>query len=163
MKKLVSIFIGCMLLSGLSLVSCGNATLDVVNKFIEADDTLWKTGDATKLLAIEDPNIVIHMFGGFDMKGSQAHTDFIKNTRTSVPSGFKHVFSDATGTGNIGAFRYSEEFNMNGKDWKYDACMFLHIMNGKVTEIYFLYDSLTLMKAYGLAKDVPPPAAPKKK
>ncbi len=162
-NRFTVILLGCLILAGMSLTSCGKSAKNLVDEFIKADDQMWKTGDGSALMAIEDPNIVIHMFGGMTMKGNKAHVDFIKSLRDSTPGGLAHVFSDATGSGDTGAFRYNEKFKLGTKDVDYDGCMFLHFKNGKVTDIYMLYDSLTLMKAYGLAKDVTPPAPAKKK
>ncbi len=140
----------------MSLISCGKSATDVVNEFLKAEDQIWSTGDGSALLAIEDPNIVVHMFNVPDMKGNQAHVDMIKSIQKGVP-GITHVWSDVTGSGNIGAFRYTEKFKAGPKDIEYQGCMFLHIKNGKVVEIFAQYDTLALAKAFGMVKDVPPP------
>ena len=45
-----------------TMAGCGgNPTLDVVNKFIAAEDLMFSTGDGSGLMAVEDENIVIHM------------------------------------------------------------------------------------------------------
>ena len=131
---------------------------DIVKKFLEAEDRMWNTGDGSALLAIEDPNIVVHMFNVPDMNGNQKHVDAVKRIRDGIPGGLTHVWSDITGSGDIGAFRYTESFKRGDKDISYEGCMFLHVKNGKVTEIFAQYDSLKLMLASGVVQYVPRPA-----
>jgi ketosteroid isomerase-like protein len=138
------------------LVACSkNNTVDVVNKFLKAEDLMWEKGDGSGLMAIEDPNIVVHMFGVPDMNGNQAHVDGVKAIQKMTP-GITHVWADVTGSGDIGAFRYTEKFKLGDKTVEYQGCMFLHVKNGKVVEIFAQYDSLTLMKAFGMVQDVKP-------
>jgi ketosteroid isomerase-like protein len=137
----------------------GKPVTDIVKKFLEAEDKIWNTGDGSALLAIEDPNIVVHMFNVPDMHGNQAHVDAIKGIRNTMPGGVTHVWSDITGSGDIGAFRYTESFKSGDKDVSYQGGMFLHIKNGKVVEIFALYDSLTLMLAYGVVQYTPKPSS----
>jgi ketosteroid isomerase-like protein len=132
---------------------------DVVKKFLEAEDKMWNTGDGSALLAIEDPNIVVHMFNVPDMKGNEAHVAMVKRIRDGIPGGVKHAWSDITGSGDIGAFRYTESFKRGDKDLSYQGCMFLHVKKGKVTEIFAQYDTLTLMLASGVVQYVPKPSA----
>ncbi|MHB8105084.1 MAG: nuclear transport factor 2 family protein [Dehalococcoidales bacterium] len=127
---------------------------DVVKQFLKAEDQLWNTGDGDALLAIEDPNIVVHMFNVPAMKGNTAHVNAVKGIRNGLP-GTTHVWADITGSGDIGAFRYTEKFKLGEKEVAYDGCMFLHVKDGKVIEIYAQYDSLTLNKALGRVQDVP--------
>jgi len=131
---------------------------DIVKKFLEAEDRMWNTGDGSALLAIEDPNIVVHMFNVPDMNGNQKHVDAVKRIRDGIPGGLTHVWSDITGSGDIGAFRYTESFKRGDKDISYEGCLFLHVKNGKVTEIFAQYDSLKLMLASGVVQYVPRPA-----
>jgi ketosteroid isomerase-like protein len=130
---------------------------DVVKKFLEAEDKIWNTGDTSALLAIEDPDIVVHMFNMPDMKGNQAHVAAVKRIRDGIPGGVTHVWADITGSGDTGAFRYTESFKLGDKVVSYQGCMFLHVKNGKVAEIFAQYDSLTLMLAYGVVQYVPTP------
>jgi ketosteroid isomerase-like protein len=127
---------------------------DIVKQFLKAEDQLWNTGNGDALLAIEDPNIVVHMFNVPDMKGNTAHVAGVKGIRNSLP-GTTHVWADITGTGDIGAFRYTEKFKLGDKEVAYQGCMFLHVKDGKVVEIFAQYDSLTLNKALGRVQDVP--------
>jgi ketosteroid isomerase-like protein len=154
-RSKIGLFFAVFALLPLFLAACGgNSTTDVVKKFLEAEDKMWSTGDGSALLAIEDPNIVVHMFGMPDMKGNQAHVDAVMNIQKMTP-GITHEWFDITGSGDIGAFRYTEKFKLGPKDVEYQGCMFLHIKNGKVVEIFAQYDSLTLMKAFGAVQDVP--------
>lgn len=130
---------------------------DVVKKFLEAEDKMWNTGDGSDLLAIEDPNIVVHMFNMADMKGNEAHVATVKRIRDGIPGGVTHIWADITGSGDIGAFRYTEKFKRGEKDVSYEGCMFLHVKKNKVVEIFAQYDSLSLMLASGVVQYVPAP------
>jgi ketosteroid isomerase-like protein len=127
---------------------------DIVKQFLKAEDQLWNTGNGDALLAIEDPNIIVHMFNMPDMKGNTAHVAAVKGISNSLP-GTTHVWADITGTGDIGAFRYTEKFKLGDKEVAYQGCMFLHVKDSKVVEIFAQYDSLTLNKALGRVQDVP--------
>jgi ketosteroid isomerase-like protein len=127
---------------------------DIVKQFLKAEDQLWNTGNGDALLAIEDPNIVVHMFNVPDMKGNEAHVAGVKGIRNALP-GTTHVWADITGSGDIGAFRYTEKFKLGDKEVEYQGCMFLHVKDDKVVEIFAQYDSLTLNKALGRVQDVP--------
>jgi ketosteroid isomerase-like protein len=135
----------------------GKPVKDIVKEFLKAEDQIWNTGNGDALMAIEDPNIVVHMFGTPDMNGNAAHVAAIKGIRGRLP-GITHKWWDVTGTGDIGAFRYTEKFKMGDKDVSYDGCMFLHVKDGKIVEIFAQYDSLTLMRALGVVINAPPPA-----
>jgi hypothetical protein len=132
---------------------------DVVKKFLEAEDKMWNTGDGSALLAIEDPNIVVHMFNVPDMKGNQAHVDAIKRIKEGIPGGVTHIWHDITGSGDIGAFRYTESFKIGDKDATHEGSMFLHVKKDKVVEIFGQYDSLALMLASGAVQYVPKPSS----
>jgi ketosteroid isomerase-like protein len=154
--KAICLLLICLIITtALVLTSCGNSTTKVVEEFLAAEDQIWNTGNGDALLAIEDPDIVVHMFGMGDMTGNTAHRDAILGIRNSIPGGVTHVWDDITGSGDIGAFRYTESFMLGDSEVEYQGCMFLHIQDGKVIEIFAQYDSLTLMLAYGVVQYVP--------
>ena len=62
----------------------GNPTLDVVNKFIAAEDKMFNTGDGSGLMEVEDTNMVLHMMAWPDTKGNAAHVAAIKGIRDAA-------------------------------------------------------------------------------
>ena len=127
----------------------GKPVTEVVEAFLEAEDEIWNNGNAGPLMEIEDPDIVIHMWGMPDMVGNEAHRDTILGLRDAFP-GITHEWADVTGTGDIGAFRYTERFEFMGNMVEYEGAMFLHVKDGKIVEIYALYDTLSLNQQLGL-------------
>ena len=154
-KKVAWLLLTCLMVMTLALTSCGGkSTTEVVEEFLAAEDEIWNTGNPDLLLEIEHPDIVVHMFGMPDMHGNQAHVDAILGLREGFP-GITHEWKDITGSGDIGAFRYIEKFTLGDTEVEYEGCMFLHIRDGKVVEIYAQYDSLSLMLALGVVQYVP--------
>ncbi len=142
--------VACFIIFTLLLTSCGGKPVtEIIEQFLEAEDEIWNTGNADPLMEIEDPDIVIHMWGSPDLLGNTAHKQAILGLRSSFP-GIKHEWADITGTGDIGAFRYTERFEFAGKKVEYEGAMFLHVKNGKIGEIYMLYDTLSLSRQLGL-------------
>lgn len=134
--QIVKLYLACLITTALVLTSCGGKPVtEVVEKFLEAEDKIWNTGNPDLLMDIEDTNIVVHMFGQEDMHGNQAHVDAILGIREGIP-GITHEWHDITGSGDIGAFRYIERFILGDKEVEYEGCMFLHIKDGKVVEIF---------------------------
>ena len=148
--KVVWLLLACLIITALVLTSCGGKPVtEIVEEFLEAEDEIWNTGNADPLMEIEDPNVVIHMWGSPDLVGNEAHKQTILGLRASFP-GIKHEWADITGTGDIGAFRYTERFEFAGKEVEYEGAMFLHIKNGKIVEIFMLYDTMSLSQQLGL-------------
>ena len=129
----------------------GNSAVDVVNKFIAAEDRLFNNGDGSALMAVEDPDIVIHMMSFPDVKGSAAHVAAVKSIRNSSP-GITHTWSEITGTGDIGACRWVEKLKINGKDVEYQGAYFLKIKDGKIVEAWLVSDMLTYYLASGVVQ-----------
>ena len=148
--KLVWLLLACLMVSILVLTSCaGNSAKEIAEKFVEAENEAWNTGNVDALDEVEDPDIVIHMMGASDMVGREAHKQFIAGARRSF-SNPQHEFLDITGTGDIAAFRYTERFTFAGKEVYYQGAMFLHTKNGKIVEIYMVWDTMSLNQGLGL-------------
>jgi predicted ester cyclase len=148
--KFVWLLLTCLIVTALVLTSCGGKPVTkIVEEFLQAEDELWNTGNADPLMEIEDPDIVVHMWGSSDLVGNEAHKQTILGLRGSFP-GIEHEWADVTGTGDIGAFRYTERFEFAGKEVEYEGAMFLHVKNGKIVEIYMLYDTMSLSQQLGL-------------
>ena len=142
----------------------GNPAKEIAEKFIAAENEAWDNGNVDALDEVEDPNIVLHVVGQPDIMGRDAHKQFIAFAREAY-SNPEHEFFDVIGTGNIAAFRYTERFIFDkemeglppptGKDAFHEGAMFLHIKNGKIVELYMLFDTLTLNRALGLVPESP--------
>ncbi len=148
--RVLWLLFACFIIATLLLTSCRDESVKkIVEEFLEAEDEIWNTGNADPLMEIEDPNIIIHMWGSPDIVGNEAHKQTILNLRNSFPD-IKHEWADITGTGDIGAFRYTERFEFAGKKVEYEGGMFLHVKDGKIVEIYILYDTMSLSQQLGL-------------
>ena len=149
-KVVWMLLLACFIITALVLTSCGGKPVtEIVEEFLEAEDEIWNTGNADPLMQIEDPDIVVHMWGSADLVGNEAHKQTILGLRNSFP-GITHEWADITGTGDIGAFRYTERFEFAGKEVEYEGAMFLHVKNGKIVEIFMLYDTKSLSQQLAL-------------
>jgi len=156
--KIALVIIGIILVAALGLTSCGgNPAVDVVNKFIEAEDLMFNTGDGSGLMEIEDPNIVIHMMAFPDTVGSEAHVAAIKGIRDANP-GITHEWFDVVGTGDTGACRWVEKLKIGDKDVEYQGTYFLEIKDDKIVEAWLISDMLTYFLAAGIVQYAPTPA-----
>jgi ketosteroid isomerase-like protein len=132
--------------------------IDVVNKFIKAEDLMFSTGDGSGLMDVEDANIVIHMMAWPDTKGSANHVAAIKGIRDAAAAPITHTWSEITGTGDIGSVRWTETDKVGGKDVTYQGAYFLKIKNGKIVEAWLISDMLTYFLAAGIVQYAPPPS-----
>ncbi len=154
--RITSILLAVILAAALALTSCGgNATLNVVNKFIKAEDQVFSTGDGSALMEIEDPNIIIHMMGFPDVKGNQAHVDAIKGIVKGAAGPITHTWSEITATGDIGSVRWVETGTVGGKSVSYQGAYFLKVKNGKIVEAWLISDMLTYFLAAGVVQYTP--------
>ncbi len=155
--KVVLLLLTCLIITtALVLTSCGNPAVDVVKKFIEAEDLMFSTGDGSGLMAIEDPDIVIHMMGWPDTIGSANHVAAIQGIVAGNP-GITHDWSEITGSGDIGAVRWVEHVNIGGTPVSYQGAYFLKIRDGKIVEAWLISDMLTYFLAAGIVQYVPAP------
>ncbi|OGO17110.1 MAG: hypothetical protein A2Z15_03425 [Chloroflexi bacterium RBG_16_50_11] len=142
----------------LAMTGCGgNPTLDVVNKFIAAEDLIFSTGDGSGLMEIEDPNMVLHMMAWPDTVGSAAHVAAIKGIRNGAAGPITHTWSEITATGDIGSVRWTETGTVGGKSVTYQGAYFLKVKDGKIIEAWLISDMLTYFLAAGIVQYAPPP------
>jgi len=153
--KAIGLLLACLIIStALVMTSCGNPTLDVVNKFIAAEDLMFSTGDGSGLMAIEDPDIVIHMMAWPDTIGSANHVAAIQGIVANNP-GITHDWSEITATGDIGSVRWVETGTVGGKSVSYQGAYFLKVKNGKIVEAWLISDMLTYFLAAGIVQYTP--------
>ncbi|MCX7911674.1 MAG: ester cyclase, partial [Dehalococcoidales bacterium] len=113
------------------------------------------TGDGSKLLEIEDPDIVIHMMSFPDIKGSANHVAAIQGIVANNP-GITHEWYDLVATGDIGACRWVEKLKIGDKDVSYQGAYFLRVKNGKIVEAWLISDMLTYFLAAGIVQYATP-------
>jgi ketosteroid isomerase-like protein len=84
------------------------------NRFIEAENKAWKTGDVSDLKVLEADDVVYHL-PGMDLKGWKAHEDYITQGRELV-SDLKQSWKYLSGEGNhfIMAYESSGVMRANG-------------------------------------------------
>jgi hypothetical protein len=136
----------------------GNPTLDIVNKFIAAEDQMFSTGNGTALMNVEDTNIVIHMMSFGDIKGNAAHVAAIQGILKSATAPITHTWSEKTATGDTGSVRWVETDQIGGKSVSYQGAYFLKVKNGKITEAWLISDMLTYFLAAGIVQYTPAPS-----
>ena len=132
--------------------------VDVVKKFIAAEDLIFSTGDGSGLMEVEDTNMVLHMMAFPDTKGSAAHIAAIKGIRDGAAGPITHTWSEITGTGDIGSVRWVETGTVGGKQVSYQGAYFLKIKDGKIVEAWLVSDMFTYFMAAGLIQWTPPPS-----
>ncbi len=130
----------------------GNPTLDVVNKFIAAEDLMFSTGNDSGLLAVEDENIVLHMMAWPDTVGSAKHVAAIKGIVAGAAAPITHTWSEITASGDIGSVRWVETGMVGGKSVSYQGAYFLKVKDGKIVEAWLISDMLTYFLAAGIVK-----------
>ena len=135
----------------------GNSTLDVVNKFIEAEDLMFSTGDSSGLMEIEDPDIVIHMMAWPDTVGSENHIAAIEGIVAGAASPITHEWFDPIAMGDIGAVRWTETGMVGGQSVTYQGVWYLKVQDGKIIEGWLISDMLTYFLAAGIVQYAPPP------
>jgi ketosteroid isomerase-like protein len=136
----------------------GNPTLDVVNKFIAAEDLMFSTGDGSGLMAVEDANIVIHMMNWPDTVGNAAHVAAVQGIVAGAAGPITHVWSEITAIGDIGSVRWVETGTVGGKSLSYQGAYFLKVKDGKIIEAWLISDMLTYFLAAGIVQYAPPPS-----
>jgi ketosteroid isomerase-like protein len=152
------VVLGIVLVSMLTLTSCGgNAAMDVLNKFIAAEDKVFSTGDGADLMAVEDPNIVIHMMSFPDVVGNQAHVDAVKGIVAGAASPITHTWSEKTASGDIASVRWTETGIVGGSEVTYQGAYFLKVKDGKIIEAWLVSDMLTYFLAAGIVQYTPAP------
>jgi ketosteroid isomerase-like protein len=154
--RLVLVALGLAVVSMLALTSCGgNAAVDVVNKFIAAEDTMFSSGDGSGLMAVEDANMVLHMMSFPDTIGSANHVAAIKGIVGSATGPITHEWFDVTGTGDTGSVRWTETGTVGGKEVTYQGAYLLKIKDGKIVEAWLISDMLSYLLAAGVVQYSP--------
>lgn len=160
-KLLICLLLTCLVIIPFVTTSCcdrtSEKTLEVVKKFVEAEDLMFSTGDGSGLLAVEDPNIVIHMMSWPDVVGSENHVAAIKSIRDMAAGPITHTWSEMCATGDIGAVRWVETGTVGGKEVSYQGAYFLKVKEGKIVEAWLISDMLTYFLAAGIVQYAPPP------
>jgi ketosteroid isomerase-like protein len=88
-----------------TLASCTQTSpADFANRFIEAENKAWKTGDVNDLKALESDDVIYHL-PGMDLKGWKAHEDYIQQGRAMV-SDLKQNWKYLSGEGNLFVLSY---------------------------------------------------------
>ncbi len=134
------------------------STIDVINKFIAAEDLMFSSGDGSGLMAVEDDNIIIHMMNWPDTTGNAAHVAAIKGIRDGAAGPITHKWTEITGTGDTGSVRWTETGTVGGQSLTYQGAYFFKVKNGKITEAWLISDMLTYFLAASIVQYAPPPA-----
>jgi predicted ester cyclase len=88
---------------------------DFAEKFIKAEDEVWKNDDIKPLEAIEDPGVVYHFFAlGQELAGFAAHKKQILDSKASY-SDIKQEWKYLAGGGDFFALSYKGNYISNGK------------------------------------------------
>ena len=124
------------------LVSAGdlNNLEKFAQKFIAAEDMAWQQGDFAALQALEDPGITFH---GLDVKGWEAHKQYIENARQNF-SGIQQEWHYLTGDGDLFALSYKAYAMANNEKMQTQALMLFKIGNGKITDVWLNMNTTSL-------------------
>ena len=130
------------LLSVFVLSSCNQASdpRAFADRFIAAETHAWSTGDVESLKAIESPDVIYHL-PGTDLKGWQAHEDFIVNGRATVEQS-NQSWTYLSGNANLIALAYSSSATLKptdtapAQDTSNDFLFVLRIENDRVAEVW---------------------------
>lgn len=109
-------------------------------KYIAAEDKAWGTGEVRDLKALEASDISFHM-PGLELKGWQAHEDYIVQGRPTVEN-LKQNWTYLTGEGNHFAMAYESSARLIGDrktppaDVSNSYLFLFRLKNDKVAEIW---------------------------
>ena len=139
-----------ILLTFISLIATSCSSLSVstepaspkrfAEKYIAAEDKAWGTGDVRDLKALEANDVVFHM-PGLELKGWQAHEDYIVHGRPTVEN-LKQGWTYLTGEGNHFAMAYESTARLIGyqktppADVSNSYLFLFRLKNDKVAEIW---------------------------
>jgi len=149
----------------LVMTSCGgNPTLEIAEKWNAAMEDALINGNVDALDEVEDPDVVVHLLGMPDMVGREMHKTIFAFMHEGYVN-FQHETMDITGSGDIAAIRYTECWTFSkeipgyppptGKEICYEAAIFLHIKNGKVVEVFQVWDTMRVNQGLGLVPEIP--------
>ena len=144
----------------------GNPAKEIAEKFVAAENEAWDNGNVDALDEVEDPNIVLHLLGQPDMAGREAHKGMVAFQWEGYVN-YQRETMDITGSGDIAALRWTERWTFSkeipgyppptGKELYYQGAIFLHIKNGKVVEVFHLWDTMSVNQGLGLVPVTPMP------
>ena len=98
------------------LTSCAADTpRDFANRFIEAENKAWNTGDLSDLEALERDDVVYHLPGSTDLKGWEAHKSYIEQGR-AMTSDLKQSWKYLAGEGNHLVLSYESTATMRANE-----------------------------------------------
>jgi predicted ester cyclase len=117
---------------------------DFAEKFMKAEDAAFQKGNFEPLKALEDPNVVYHMYPLPDLVGHEAHKQNVMMWPQAC-SDIKQEWKYLTGEGNLCALSYKARYISTGKlpNWPpagkeatNDSLFLLRWKNGKVVEVW---------------------------
>ena len=166
--KLVWLLLPCLMLIALVMPSCGgNTALEVAKKWDAAMEDALTNGNVDALDEVEDPDVVLHEMGVYpDVVGLEMHKGMVAFLHEGYVN-YQRETMEITGSGDIAAIRYTERWTFSkempgfppptGKEIFYDVAIFLHIKDGKVVEVFHLWDSMSVNEGLGVVPEIPLP------
>jgi predicted ester cyclase len=114
-------------------------------KFIRAEDEVWKNGNIKPLEAMEQPDVVYHFyFLGADIVGFEAHKQQILDSKASY-SDIRQEWQYITGEGSLFALSYKAHYVSNGTipglppaggEVNVNAIFLFQVKKGKIAEAW---------------------------
>jgi predicted ester cyclase len=119
---------------------------DFAERGFKAEEEAWYNGNFELLKEIEDPNMVVHMYGGLpDMIGHDGHKKDIISSR-QTRSDVKLQFQFLTGEGNLYAASLKLSYRVTGQKPGFtipigkkvltDELLVLRVKNGRIIEVW---------------------------
>ena len=117
---------------------------EFAEKFIEAEKEAFQNFNFEPLKAIEDPNVVYHLYPPPELVGHEAHKQQIMGVKKYLVD-IKQEFEYLTGSGDLFAFAYKARYISAGKlpGWPplggeatNDSLFLVRRRNGKVVEVW---------------------------
>jgi ketosteroid isomerase-like protein len=119
----------------LILSSCRESPRAFADKFIDAENTAWGTGDLEPLKAIEDLNVAYHLPGGVELKSWKPHEDFIVNGRKNA-SNLRQQWGYLSGEGNLFVLSYASSAVIAGNRTSNNYLFVFRTQGGKIVEVW---------------------------
>ena len=164
--KLVWLLLPCLMVIALVMTSCGgNPALEIAEKWDAAMADAMVNGNVDALDEVEDPDVVVHLLGVMpDVVGREVHKGMVAFQWEGYVN-YQRETMGITGSGDIAALRYTERWTFSkemlgfppptGKELYYETAIFLHIKDGKVVEIFMIWDTMRVNQGLGLVPEPP--------
>jgi ketosteroid isomerase-like protein len=164
--KLVWLLLPCLMVIALVMPSCGgNTALEVAEKWDAAMEDALTNGNVDALDEVEDPDVVVHLMGVVpDAVGRDMHKGMLAFQSQGYVN-YQHETMDITGSGDTAAIRWTERWTfskeMQGfppptdKELCYETAIFLRIKDGKVVEIFQVWDTMRVNAGLGVVPELP--------